>query len=299
MTSHCRLPIFALLLSGLTLSGCDGRMPGSLAPLSNLSAGASSVLPGDIVPDPVVDALSVWLFDAQKRQLAEKGRISRDPRYVEPVARVFEQVRQAATKSPYGARAEALRWELLVVDDPRACATAVPGGKILVCKGIFDLATNEAGLAAVLGHEMIHVLARHMDRRITRDLIAGLPIGAIAAGAAANPEAFDPKVVLPVMAALGLGLFQGVDQPFSRELESEADAQGMLLAASAGYGPDAALNFWIKLDEHPDADYYGAHPGSERRIADLQARMAAFRVAYDRADIKHSAEPLLASLVAG
>jgi predicted Zn-dependent protease len=296
---HYRLSAFALMLSCLTLPGCNGQVSSNLASLSNLPYRASSIWSGDIVPAPVVNAVSVWFFNSQKQQLENEGRISRDARYTDAVERVFEQVKQAAAKSQYGDTVEALDWELLVVDDPRACATAAPGGKIMVCTGIFELATNEAGLAAVLGHEMIHVLARHMNQRITRDLIASLPIGGILAGTVANPEELDPKVTVPAMAALGLGVFQGVDQPFSRELESEADDQGLLLAASAGYDPEAALNFWIKLDEHPDAEYYGAHPGSEQRIADLQNRMGAFRVAFDRADSQHPAMPLLAALATG
>lgn len=299
MMIHYRFSAFPLLLSCLTLASCNGQMPSSLASLPNLSDGGSGVLSGDIVPDPVVDAVSVWFFGAKKDQLMKEGKISRDPGYVETVRRVFEHVKQAAAKSKYGDRSKALDWELLVVDDQGDCVTVVPGGKIVVCTGIFKLATNEAGLAAVLGHEMTHVLARHMNQRITRDLIAGLPIGAILAGTAANPEDFDPKVTIPVMAALGLGVFEGVDQPFSRELESEADDQGMLLAASAGYDPEEALIFWINLDGHRDAELYGAHPGSDRRIADLQDRMDAFRDAYDQADSKRPVVPLLATLVGG
>lgn len=293
-----RFPAFPLLLSAIALSGCDGRMPGNLAALSEV-AGDGGGLPDDVVPDRVVDALSVWFFEAQKRQLEEEGKISQDPRYVEPVERVFAHVKQAAAQSAYGATAEALDWELLVVDDQKAYAGAFPGGKIVVHTGIFALATNEASLAAVLAHEMSHILARHPDQRIGRDLIAGLPIAAIAAGTAADPEDFDPKVMVPVMAALGMGVFKGVHQPFSRELESEADHQGMMLAASAGYDPEAALNFWINLTERSDAEYHSAHPADDRRIQDLQDRWDAFRVAYERAESKRPATPLLASLVTG
>jgi predicted Zn-dependent protease len=296
MMIHYRLSAFALLLSCLTLPGCNGQVQSSLASLSNASNGGTRVLSGDVLPDSVVDAVSVWLFDAQKDKLKKEGKISQDPRYVETVTRVFEQVKQAAAKSKYGDRAKALDWEVLVVDDDQTeDATGSPGGKIVVYTGLFDLVNNEAALAAVLGHEMTHVLARHANQRITRDMIASLPIAAILAGTAANPEDLDPKVTAPVMVALGLGVFEGVDRPFSRELESEADDQGMLLASSAGYDPEEALNFWINLDEHPDAVFYGAHPGSGQRIADLNARMEAFRVAYDRADSKHP-EALLAAV---
>lgn len=296
MTIRHQLPALALSLSLIALPGCDSVPPEIPAPLSRPSDGGSSVLPGDIVPDRVVDAVSVWFFDAEKRRLEEEGKISRDPRYVEPATRVFEHVRQAAAQSEYAAVAEAVEWELIVVEDEKVHAGCFPGGKVVVYTGLFDLAENEAALAAVLGHEAIHALARHADQRITRDLIAGLPVAAIAAGTAAAPEDLDPEVTIPVMAALGMGIFKGIHEPFSRELESEADQQGMLLAASAGYDPEAGLNFWINLAERADAEYYAAHPASDRRIEDLQGRWEMFRVAYDQAGSKRPAAPLLAAL---
>jgi metalloendopeptidase OMA1, mitochondrial len=299
MTIRYRLPALALLPSLIALPGCDTLTPEIPALLSTPSDGGGSILPGDIVPDRVVDALSVWFFDAQKRRLEEEGKISQDPRYVEPATRVFEHVRRAAAQSEYAAMAEAVEWELIVVEDEKVHVGCFPGGKVVVYTGIFDLAENEAALAAVLGHEAIHVLARHADQRITRDLIAGLPISAIAVGTAADPDDLDPEVTIPVMAALGMGIFKGVHEPFSRELESEADQQGMLLAASAGYDPEAGLNFWINLAERTDSEYYLAHPTSDRRIEDLQSRWDMFRVAYDRAESKRPAAPLLAALVTG
>jgi predicted Zn-dependent protease len=299
MMIRYRLPALALFLSSFALPGCDSLTPEIPALLSRPSDGASSVLPGDIVPDRVVDAVSVWFFDAQKRRLEEEGKISRDPRYVEPATRVFEHVRQAAAQSEYAAMAEAVEWELIVVEDEKVHAGCFPGGKVVVYTGIFDVAENEAALAAVLGHEAIHALARHADQRITRDLIAGLPIGAIAAGTATDPEDFDPKVTIPVMAALGMGIFKGIHEPFSRELESEADQQGMLLAASAGYDPEAGLIFWINLAERTDAEYSAAHPASDRRIQDLRDRWDVFRVAYDQAGSKRASRPLLAALATG
>lgn len=304
-----RLVEAALLLFCGALAGCEGGVPGELGALqSRLPANAVSAVQheavdaamgGDVVPDRVVDGLSAWFYESRRSQLQKEGKISRDPRYVEPVARVFEHIRQAALRSGYGETAEALDWELLVVEDETAYAGVFPGGKVLVYTGIFAIATNEAGLAAVLGHEAVHALARHADQRVTRDLIAGLPIAAIATGTAVDPDTFDPKVTIPVMAALGMGVFFGVDQPFARELESEADHQGLLLAAEAGYDPEEALAFWINLDQHREAAYNGTHPASGQRIEDLKDGMEQFGVAYERAEVKRIAAPLPEPVVTG
>jgi predicted Zn-dependent protease len=257
-----------------------------------LPGGATDVLPGNVVPDPVVDALSIWAYDGRKRQLQKEGKVSDDPQYVEPVTRVFEHIKQAAAQSTYGETAEAFEWEVLVVEDELAYVSVLPGGKVFVHTGIFDLAKNEAGLAAVLGHEAIHALDRHAAQRFTRDLVASLPIGAILTGTAADPDTFDPKLTVPVMAALGMGVYAGVHQPFSRELESEADYGGLLLAASAGYEPEEALVFWIQLVERHEAEYYDTHPASEQRIKDLQDSMDKFQAAYNEAKSKRRPAPL-------
>ena len=293
MISH-RFVGIASLLTCLTLPACDRQLPDA-AGLLSLTGG----MPVDVMPDRVVDGLSGWFFDWRKRQLEEDGMISQDPGYIEPVERVLEHIKQAAAKSQYAATAQTFEWELLVVEDDSSYAGVFPGGKVIVHTGIFALATNEAGLAAVLGHEAIHALARHADQRITMDLVASLPVGAIAARTAADPEDFDPAVTVPVMAALGMGVFVGVDQPFSRQLESDADRQGMLLAASAGYDPEEALIFWIDLDRNREADYYSSHPASDQRLEDLQNSMEEIRTAYDQADMKRRSALLPATLVTG
>ncbi|TLY39854.1 MAG: peptidase, partial [Nitrospirae bacterium] len=92
-------------------------------------------------------------------------------------------------------------------DDKTMNAFALPGGKIAVYTGIFPVAKNEAGLAAILGHEETHALARHGAERMSQGLLAqiGLEAASIALGSGTNPA-----VGQATMAALGLGVNVGV-----------------------------------------------------------------------------------------
>src|SRR2546422_9895350 len=120
-----------------------------------------------------------------------KVKISRDPREVEPVTRVAARIIEAAKSSKYAERARQFDWEVTVIkDDKTMNAFALPGGKIAVYTGIFPVAKNEAGLAAILGHEVTHALARHGAERMRQGLLAqiGLEAASIALGSGRSEE---------------------------------------------------------------------------------------------------------------
>src|SRR5512147_1289059 len=115
-----------------------------------------------------------------------KMKQSQDPREIEPVRRVAARIIEAAKRSKYAEMAKQFQWEVTVIkDDKTMNAFALPGGKIAVYTGIFPVAKTEAGLAAVLGHEVTHALARHGAERMSEGQltnvalqVAGAAIGA-------------------------------------------------------------------------------------------------------------------------
>jgi predicted Zn-dependent protease len=136
--------------------------------------------------------------------------------------------------------ANQFEWEVTVIkDDKTMNAFALPGGKIAVYTGIFPVAKTEAGLAAVMGHEVVHALARHGGERMSQNTLAQTTLQAI--GIALGVSGANPVVSQGAMAALGVGAQVGVLLPFSRKHESEADYVGVLLAADAGYDPRESI----------------------------------------------------------
>jgi predicted Zn-dependent protease len=205
-----------------------------------------------------------------------KVRQSQDPREIEPVKRVAAHIIEAAKRSKYGEMAKQFQWEVTVIkDDKTMNAFALPGGKIAVYTGIFPVAKSEAGLAAVLGHEVTHALARHGAERMSQGELTNAALQA--AGAAAGSSGMNPALSQGAMAALGAGAQVGVLLPFSRAHESEADYIGILLAADAGYDPRESVSLWERMEQLSrgggPSEFLSTHPSNETRIDQLKKWM--------------------------
>jgi len=205
-----------------------------------------------------------------------KLRQSQDPREIEPVKRVAARIVEAAKRSKYAEMANQFQWEVTIIkDDKTANAFALPGGKMAVYTGIFPMAKTEAGLAAVMGHEVVHALARHGAERMSQGQLtnAGLQVIGAAAGAAGGGGMLGQSA----MAALGVGAQVGVLLPFSRKHESEADYIGILLAADAGYDPRESVALWERMGQMSGgggpSEFMSTHPSHETRIDQLKKWM--------------------------
>lgn len=206
-----------------------------------------------------------------------KMKPSTDPREIEPVKRVTARIIEAAKRSKYSEIANQFDWEVTVIkDDKTMNAFALPGGKIAVYTGIFPVAKTEAGLAAVMGHEVVHALARHGGERMSQNTLAQTTLQAI--GFALGVSGANPVLSQAGMAALGVGAQVGVLLPFSRKHESEADYVGVLLAADAGYDPREAIRLWQRMGEmsggKSPSEFMSTHPSHETRIQQLEEWMA-------------------------
>jgi predicted Zn-dependent protease len=205
-----------------------------------------------------------------------KLKQSQDPREVEPVKRVAGRIVEAAKRSKYAKTANQFQWEVTVIkDDKTANAFALPGGKMAVYTGIFPMAKTEAGLAAVMGHEVVHALARHGAERMSQGQATN--VGLQVLGAAAGVASGSGMVGQAAMAALGVGAQVGVLLPFSRKHESEADYIGILLAADAGYDPRESVALWERMEQASGgggpSEFISTHPSHETRIDQLKKWM--------------------------
>jgi predicted Zn-dependent protease len=212
--------------------------------------------------------------------------LSKDPREIEPVKRVAARIIAAAKRSKYAEAAKSFDWEVTVIkDDNTKNAWALPGGKIAVYTGIFPMAKTEAGLAAIMGHELVHALAQHGGERMSQGLMA--QVGMSAAAILLSTQGGDPALNQLGMQAMGLGLQAGVLLPFSRKHESEADYIGVLLAADAGYDPREAVRIWERMAAASGGgappEFLSTHPTNETRIADLNRWMPEALGIYQRA----------------
>lgn len=199
--------------------------------------------------------------------ILQKSKISSDPKLNEQVTRVGQRIAAATDRKDY-------QWEFKVLDDPQANAFCLPGGKVAVYTGILPITRDDAGLAAVLGHEVSHAFARHGGERMSQEMLVQSGLAATQAALARN----DPLIVQSVTALLGAGASVGLILPFSRGQESEADHLGLIYMAKAGYHPIAARDLWIRMGEAskggsaPPA-FLSTHPSAATRVTQIEGWM--------------------------
>ncbi|KRG61922.1 peptidase [Stenotrophomonas humi] len=176
-----------------------------------------------------------------------------------------------------------VRWETAVFVDKEPNAFALPGGKVGVNTGIFTVARNQDQLAAVIGHEIGHVISRHHEERITKQLGTSglLQVASALAGAAYGNAAASTVSQLGGMSAQALVLLPG-----SRTQENEADEVGQRLMAQAGFDPAQAVNLWQNMmaaSGNRSPQWLSTHPDPANRIRELQRDVPALEPVYRQA----------------
>ncbi|HEY5603482.1 MAG TPA: M48 family metalloprotease, partial [Gammaproteobacteria bacterium] len=159
-----------------------------------------------------------------------------------------------------------LPYEFVVLNNPVPNAWALPGGKIAVNRGLLLELNNEAELAAVLGHEIVHAAARHGAKSVERGML--LNVGMVGLGIATSDS--DNAELIVGAAALGGQL---ISQKYGRDAELESDLYGMKYMAKAGYDPAAAIKLqetFVRLSEGKQSNWleglFASHPPSQERV---------------------------------
>ena len=175
------------------------------------------------------------------------------------------------------------QWEFIVFESKEANAFCLPGGKIGVYTGILPITKDEAGLAAVLGHEVAHAVLEHGRERMSR----GLALNVVGQGLGGLVNATDPRWTAAVGQIYGFGSQVAVELPHSRDQELEADYRGLIYMARAGYNPEASVAFWERFSGYIKQAGGGStpwflrtHPLDDERIKQLQAKMPEAKAAF-------------------
>ena len=194
-----------------------------------------------------------WL--TMKRDMSRPG----NPR-IQPFVECITNGIIDTLEEPYAS----MDWEIIVFDDESANAFAMPGGKIGVFTGIFEVADTPDALAAVIGHEIAHLTENHVMARARRGTLTGL--ATILGGAATG-----------LYGSVQQGVQVGLSLPFDRAQESEADIVGLDYMAKAGFDPRSSLRLWKNMSENRNGrsvpEFLSTHPADDRRMDDLVKAM--------------------------
>ena len=163
-------------------------------------------------------------------------------------------------------------WEVVVFEDKSANAFALPGNKIGVYTGMLALVDNQDQLAAVIGHEVGHVLAKHSNERASQEM--ALNEGMAMIQAIGSPQSALGQTAFGL---LGIGAEYGILMPYSRVQESEADIIGVDLMAKAGFDPRQSIALWQKMEQatqgQQPVEFLSTHPANSTRIQNLEQHM--------------------------
>lgn len=206
-------------------------------------------------------------FESAK-QVLQKEKVSTDPQKNAQVKRIGQRIAMVTEQT----KAPGYQWEFFVIEnDEEANAFCLPGGKVFVYTGLFKYTANDHELAAVMGHEIAHALARHGAERMSSGQLQQM--GGQILGAVMQSQGVSAPTTNVAMQAFGIGSELGFMLPHSRTQEYEADHIGLVLSAQAGYDPRSALSFWEKFGANGETppEYLSTHPAPANRIAEIRA----------------------------
>jgi predicted Zn-dependent protease len=210
---------------------------------------------------------------AQYDQFLSENKVVTGTKDAQMINTVGQKIAVAAerwlTANGYAGYLKDYKWEYKLVDDKTVNAWCMPGGKIVFYTGILPIAKGEAGVAAIMGHEVAHALANHGQQRMSAGMLQQL--GAVAGNVAIK----DQQSLQVFNQAYGVGSNVLGMLPFSRSHETEADQIGLILMAIAGYNPDEAAELWKRMAVNSGGqappEFISTHPSNESRINNLKS----------------------------
>ncbi len=224
-----------------------------------------------LIPESNLNAKAAQLYEKVKN----KEKLSKD-------TETLNQIKEIGSKIEYSISEYFDRnnipdptvnfdWEYILIDKKKVKnAWCMPGGKIAVYTGLLEITKNEDGLAAVMGHEIAHAVAKHSVERASRGVLlnTGTAILDIATkGAVSNINKTTG------MNAVGLLSQIGIMNPFNRKQESEADYLGLIFASLSGYDIRETINVWERMKEAKKGkeppEFMSTHPSSTNRINNI------------------------------
>lgn len=222
---------------------------------------------------------------AQVKQQAQSARvIDTTSATAKRIQTVFNRMVPFATQA--NQTGVPFQWEMTVIRSDELNAWAMPGGKMAFYTGLAEqLKLSDAEIAAVVGHEMTHALQEHSKKDAGQKVLTGLATQ-IGGAVLQSQTGVNADVV-----NLGTDLVSefGIDKPFSRSQEYEADAGGLRLMAQAGYNPEAALTVWTKMNNVNNNNnalnaIISTHPNNNARIEAMRKLLPQVMPIYQAAN---------------
>ena len=235
-----------------------------------------------LIPEAKLNAQAAQIYEKVK----EKEKLIKDTKSINEIKEIGKKMEDAISiyfdKSNLPDPTSSFNWEYILIDNDKVKnAWCMPGGKIAVYSGMLKITKNTNGLAAVMGHEIAHAVAKHSVERASRGVLVktGTTIIDIFSGGALSQINRSTG-----MDTVGLISSIGIMNPFNRKQESEADYLGMIFSSLSGYDIRETEKIWERMKEankgKEPPQFMSTHPSSDSRIRNIQTWLNEIIIKY-------------------
>ena len=221
-----------------------------------------------IIPEAKLNAQASQIYEKikEKEKLIKTGN---DLKQIKDIgSRMEESISEYFYQANLNDPTTNFQWEYILIDNKKIKnAWCMPGGKIAVYSGMLDITKNKNGLAAVMGHEIAHAVAKHSVERASRGVILNTTVqitDILTGGKLSQVNKTTGMDTVGLLAKLG------IMNPFSRKQESEADYLGLIFSSLSGYDIRETTNIWERMKEankgKAPPEFMSTHPSADNRI---------------------------------
>tara|TARA_Y100001958_G_scaffold158237_1_gene155514 strand:- start:2185 stop:3003 length:819 start_codon:yes stop_codon:yes gene_type:complete len=234
-----------------------------------------------LIPEEKLNAQAAAIYEKIKK----KEKMSNDKNKLNEIkeigSRIEFSVNEYFEREKLPNPTSNFEWEYILIESKKKNAWCMPGGKIAVYTGILDITKNSNGLAAVMGHEIAHAVAKHSVERASRGVLVqtGTSLIDIFSGGALSQINRSTG-----MDTVGLISSIGLMNPFNRKQETEADYLGMIFSSLSGFDIRETEKIWERMKEankgKETSEFLSTHPSSDNRIKNIQGWLNEIIIKY-------------------
>ena len=228
-----------------------------------------------LIPESTLNAKAAKIYEEVKK----KEKLSSDNIKLNEIKEIGKKMEYSINeyfeRSNLENPTQGFDWEYILIDNDKVKnAWCMPGGKIAIYSGILKVTKNKNGLAAVMGHEIAHAVAKHSVERASRGVLLKTSASVI--------DILSGGKLSQVNSATGMntvGLLTqiGIMNPFNRKQETEADYLGMIFSSLSGYDIRETPKIWVRMKElnkgKEPPQFMSTHPSSDNRIQQINKWM--------------------------
>ena len=224
-----------------------------------------------IISESKLNAQAAQIYEKVKK----KEKMSSDSQKLNEIKEIGKRMEASISEYFYQSNLNDpttnFEWEYILIDNKKVKnAWCMPGGKIAIYSGILEITKNNDGLAAIMGHEIAHAVAKHSVERASRSVILNTGTQLIDIFSGGKLSQINRTTG---MNTVGLLSQLGIMNPFNRKQETEADYLGMIFASLSGYDIRETAKIWERMKEankgKEPSEFLSTHPSSDNRIKNI------------------------------